>query len=286
MNTSLPQQVSAPAIADDMLLRMWLHGKQPNTACAYEADVRLFLAFTGAPLTETTLVHLQGFDASLSSAAASTRARRISAVRSVLNFATRYGAMPANPGAMLKVSKPRSTLAERILSEAEVARMIGAESDPRLRSLLRLLYVCGLRASEACDLRWRDLSGTDRKGGEARVLGKGGKLRKVGLPAWLWRELAALTPAIRPESFVLPGRDGGQLDRRAVHRAVKRAAKRARVNGAASPHWLRHSHASHALDNGASLATVRDGLGHASATTTSVYLHAKAGESSSSFIKG
>ncbi len=207
-------------------------------------------------------------------------------MRSVLNFATRYGAMPANPGAMLKVSKPRSTLAERILSEAEVARMIGAESDPRLRSLLRLLYVCGLRASEACDLRWRDMSGTDRKGGEARVLGKGGKLRKVGLPAWLWRELAALTPAIRPESFVLPGRDGGQLDRRAVHRAVKRAAKRARVNGAASPHWLRHSHASHALDNGASLAAVRDGLGHASATTTSVYLHAKAGESSSSFIKG
>ena len=285
MIASLPQQLSAPAVADDMLLRMWLHGKQPNTACAYEADVRRFLAFTGCPLTATTLVHLQGFESSLSEAAASTRARRISAVKSVLAFATRYGAMPANPGAMLKVSKPHSTLAERILSEAEVARMIGAESDPRLQALLRLLYACGLRASEACELRWRDLSGSERKGGEARVLGKGGKLRKVGVPAWLWRELAALTPAIRPESVVLPGRDGGQLDRRAVHRAVKRAARRARVNGAASPHWLRHSHASHALANGASLATVRDGLGHASANTTSGYLHAKAGESSSDFIK-
>ena len=176
MNTSPAQQVSAAAHVDEMLLRMWLHGRGANTRLAYEGDARRFLAFTGAPITATTLDQLQAYADSLEGAP-STRARRLAAVKSLLTFATKTNVMPLNPGAALRVEKPASTEAERILTEAEVAKLIGSETDPRRRALLRLLYVCGLRVSEACALRWQDLTGNDRKGGEARVLGKGKKLR-------------------------------------------------------------------------------------------------------------
>lgn len=270
---------------DDMLVRMWLHGRQPNTALAYAADVQRFAAFCGKPLAQVTLADLQDWDASGVALSRATRARRAASVKSLLSFALKMGYIALNPGVALKVEKASSTSAERILTRAEVARMIGAEIDARLRALLRLLYVCGLRASEACGLRWRDMAGTERKGGEARILGKGGKLRSVVVPADLWRELAALTSAPRPESPVVPARNGELLDRAAVHRAVKRAARRAGVNGAASPHWLRHSHASHALDNGCPPHVLQASMGHASLATTTGYLHVKAGEGSASFIK-
>ena len=198
-----------------MLLRMWLHGRSANTALAYEGDARRFLAFTGEPLTATTLAQLQAYADSLDDVAPATRARRLASVKSLLNFAAETKVMPLNPGAALRVSKPEAIGAERILSEAEIAKLLGAEIDPRRHALLRLLYVCGLRASEVCSLRWQDLTGSERKGGEARVLGKGGKLRRVTIPAGLWRELVALTPAIRPEAPV-------------IHRQRRRQAQSAR----------------------------------------------------------
>lgn len=278
--------VPAPMLSqDDMLVRMWLHGRQPNTALAYAADVRRFAAFCGKPLDRVTLADLQDWDAASPDASRATRARRAASVKSLLSFATKMGYLALNPGVALKVEKAQSTTAARILTQAEVARLIGAAIDDRRRALLMLLYVCGLRASEACDLRWRDMTGTDRKGGEARILGKGAKLRVVVVPPELWRELAALSPAARPDAPVIPARDGGPLDRAAVHRAVKSAARRAGVNGAASPHWLRHSHASHALDNGCKPHVLQASMGHASLATTTGYLHVKAGEGSASFIR-
>lgn len=265
---------------------MWLHGRAANTASAYESDARRFLALCGKPLADVTLADLQIFDAGMSDVAHATRARRLASVRSLLSFATRMGYLALNPAVALKLEKPSATTAEHVLSPAEVTRMIVGETDPRLRALLRLLYVLGLRASEACELRWRDLTGDSKKGGEARILGKGSKLRTVVVPADLWRELSALTPAIHPDAPVIRARDGGDLDRRTVHRAVKRAARRARVTDAASPHWLRHSHATHALEAGCKLHVLQASLGHSSVGTTSRYLHARAGDGSASFIKG
>jgi site-specific recombinase XerD len=174
-----------------MLLRTWLHGRQPNTAAAYAADARRFLAFAGKPLAAVTLADLQGWETGMTGSHA-TRTRRLAAVKSLLTFGARMGVLEHNAGVALKIQKAQSAAGERVLSQTDVTRLIAAEANPRLRALLRLLYVCGLRASELCALRWRDLSGTDRKGGEARILGKGGKLRVVVVPADLWRELAAL----------------------------------------------------------------------------------------------
>jgi integrase/recombinase XerD len=271
---------------DRQIVRHWLHGKQPNTASAYQADATRFLAFAGKPIADVQLTDLQAYSDSMPEVSTATRARRLSAIKSLLTFAVKGDFITSNPGAALQVGKAQITSADHLLSETDVRRMIGCEPDPRRRAVLRLLYVCGLRASEACGLRWRDMTGTDRKGGEAKILGKGGKLRTVVVPADLWRELAALTPALNHDSPVLPGARGAALRREAIHRIVKRAAKRAGVTEAASAHWLRHSHASHALDNGCKVHVLAESLGHASLATTSRYAHARAGERSAAFIKG
>jgi integrase/recombinase XerD len=80
-------------------------------------------------------------------------------------------------------------------------------------------------------------------------------------------------------------RPGQPLTERAVNYTLKGAAKRAGVNPAASIHWLRHAHASHAIDNGAPITLVSQTLGHADLKTTSVYAHARPGESSGRYLK-
>jgi integrase/recombinase XerD len=285
MNSVSAQALSPVSSLDDQVIKLWRHSLRPNTVTAYTTSVRQFQAFRACALAQVTLADLQDWSASMAHQAHGTRKARLAAVRSLLSYTTRMGYIPLNPGVAMRAEKPVATTVERILTHAQVTRMIAAEPDARLRALLRLLYVCGLRVSEACDLRWRDMRGNDRKGGEIQVFGKGAKIRAVGMPADLWRELAALSPTIVPDRPVVPGRDGGAMTSRAAHRAVKSAGRRIGVPEV-SPHWLRHSHASHALDNGCKLHVLQASLGHASVQTTSGYLHLKPGDSSASFIKG
>lgn len=281
----VPAQAFAPARSmDDGVIAMWLHGKAANTAAAYAHDARAFLAHCDRPLAAVRLEDLQAWDASMADAAHASRKRRLAAAKSLLTFAHRVGFLQVNAGAALRVERATETSCERILVAEDVRRMIAAEPDARRRALLRLLYVCGLRASEASGLRWRDMTGSEKKGGEARVLGKGGKLRQVEVPASLWRELAALAPDARPDAPVIPGL-GGEHGRKIVHRVVKRAARRAGVTEAASAHWLRHSHASHALDAGCKVHVLQQQLGHASLATTTKYAHVRKGQGSSSFLE-
>ncbi len=276
-------------VRDDMLLRMWLHGRSENTVVAYRRDAERFLSFAGKPLAEIALVDLQAWADSMEAVAQSTAARRLAAVKSMIAFAHRLGYLPFDVGRALRVAKPNRTAGERYLSETDVTRMIAAEPDMRRRAVLRLLYVCGLRASEACALCWRDMTppaaGKRNASGAARILGKGAKLRTVEVPAALWSELAGLTVVPKPDMPVIPARGGEALNRKAVHRVIKRAARRAGLDEAVSAHWMRHSHASHALDHGCPPHMLRESMGHASLNTTTGYSHAKKGEGSASFIR-
>ena len=277
---------------DEGVLRLWLANRSVNTKAAYERDVRAFFAWSGRSLAEVTLADLYGWWESQAGAALASRTRRLAAVKSLLTYAEKGGFLQLNPGVAFRVEKPTEALQERILPVAEVRRIIAGEPDDRRRALLRLLYTTGLRASEAADLRWRHMvpstarGGPDKHGGCARVLGKGGKLREVAILAALWGELAALALARGPETPVIAARNGEALDRHAVHRIVKRAVRRARVDPAASAHWLRHAHASHALDEGCPVHVLQASLGHASLSTTSKYVHVRPGEGSSAWVKG
>jgi integrase/recombinase XerD len=245
--------------------------------------VQGFVAFCGKPLAEVTLADLQAWQSSMTGVAPATQARRLAAVKSLLTFGHRVGHLAADVGQLLQTKKPPAGASDRILTEAEINRLVGAETDPRDRALLRLLYIAGLRASEAAGLRWKHLT-RQKKGGEATVLGKGNKVRTVGLTAALWAEIAALTPSPKPDSPVIPARAGGPINRQVVHRIVKRAARRAGLDRKVSPHWLRHSHASHALDRGAPPHVVQNSLGHASLATTTKYAHIRKGDASSKYL--
>jgi site-specific recombinase XerD len=266
----------AQARSDTHLLELWLFGKAVHTARYYRRVAGSFLHMLGAAgLHGATLGDLQAWTTALSGADGS-RHVALAAVKSLLTFGNRIGYLPVNVGAAIKLPPVRDALAERILPREAVYRLIDREPDPRNRALLKLLYVAGLRVSEACALRWRDLAERDTGRGQVTVFGKGGKTRRVLLPAAVWREIVALrgegagdeTPVFRPKRAALP------LDDRQARRLVEAAAQRAGLPRS-SPHWLRHAHASHVLEHGgASVALVRDSLGHASVATTSRYLHA------------
>lgn len=277
--------VARPA-ADTQLLSLWLHGRSPHTQAAYVANVRRFLAFTGKPLAAVTLADLQRFADNLAAQqlAPTSQARLLSALKSLLTFAHQTGYLPLNVGAALRLPKSRERLAERILSEAQVHTLLARERNARNHALLRLLYGAGLRVSEACVLCWRDLQPRGAAG-QVTVYGKGGKTRAVLLSAETWAELDQLRRGAGPDEPVFVSRTHQQpLTRRQVLRIVAAAAARAEIPAAVSPHWLRHAHASHALDRGAPISLVQTTLGHASVQTTGRYLHARPDASSAQYL--
>jgi integrase/recombinase XerD len=141
-----------------------------------------------------------------------------------------------------------------------------------------------VRVSELCGLRWRDLQ-TNLDSAQITVFGKGGKTRAVRLPASVWNLLTRLRGQADDDQPLFRSRKkGGALTSVGVLRIVRRAARRAGFDVAVSPHWLRHAHASHALDRGAPIHLVQATLGHASITTTGRYLHAKPADSSSRYL--
>lgn len=275
----------AQAHSDAHLLALWLHGRSAATRRAYAADLAAFFAHVRRPLHAVTLGDVQVFQDSLASLATATEARRLSAVKSLLSFGHKTGYLPVNVGAAIRLPKVKGTLAERILTIDAVLHMLALERHGRDKALLRLLYLGGLRISEACGLRGRDLVSRD-DAGQVTVFGKGGKTRAVLLKASVWQELEQLRPA-DPDRAVFRSREGGgALDPSQAHRIVKRAAQRAGLSDAVSAHWLRHAHVSHALDRGAPVHLVQATVGHASLATTSRYAHARPSDSSSRYLPG
>jgi site-specific recombinase XerD len=271
------------ADTDQQLIALWLHGRSPHTQRAYAADVGRFLAYAGKPLGMVTLGDLQAFADALADRPATSRARILSSVKSLLAFGHRLGYLPFDVGRALRLPPIKSALASRILPEDAVHAMIALEPDARNRALLRLLYATGLRVSELAALTWGDVRPRE-DAGQVTAFGKGGKTRAVLLSASTWAALGELRGEAGPAEPVFRSRKGGPLGAEQVLRIVRRAARRAGVEGAVSPHWLRHAHASHALDRGAPIHLVQATLGHASVATTGRYLHARPTDSSSRYL--
>ena len=273
------------SFGDEDLLKLWLHGKSENTRDAYMRDVMAFSEFVDVPFADVTLAQIQAFDSSLVRFKPATRARKLSAVKSLLSFGHQIGHLERNPAAPVKAPPLKDGLSERILSEESVANIISGIADRRNRLILLVLYYGGLRVSEACSLEWNSV--LFRRGAiQLSIHGKGGQTRQVLLPARMGNDLRLLResrPAHSPV-FVSKKTDG-RLHRSQIYRIVRDAALRAGLDVAVSPHWLRHAHASHALDNGAPTHLVQRTLGHKSMATTGRYAHARPKDSSGRFIR-
>lgn len=270
---------------DNQVVAMWLHGRPQTTQRAYAYEIKALLAVVVKPLKAITLGDLQGYFSGLADLAPASQARAINAAKSLFSFAQRIGYLIFNPCAAILSPKIKNTLAERILPEAQVHRLLALEPHPRNRVLLRLLYAAGLRVSEVSGLKWRDVQEREEGAGQITVYGKGGKTRVILLSMNTWAELITIKGEARPDTPVFTSRKGrGHLHPSQVKRIVEVAAVRAGVLAPVSPHWLRHAHASHALDRGCPIHLVQATLGHASIATTGKYLHARPEDSSARYL--
>lgn len=262
---------------DEKVVRLWLHGRSQHTIRAYRRDVAALLAFVGKSLVEVTLADLQAFADSLRSRD-SSRARTLAAIKSLFSFAAQMGYCRFNVGAALRKPKSADTLPDRILDEASVLLMV-RQTQGRDHALVRLLYAGGFRVSEVVSLQWKNIATAADGSAFVTVFGKGGKTRTVRISKATAEVLHSLRGDATDEAFVFPGRHG-HLDASQAWRIVRKAAKVAGIERAVSPHFLRHAHASHAIDKGVKITTVRDTLGHASIATTNRYAHARPDDSS------
>ncbi len=278
--------LTAAEDAETRLIAQWLHGRSPHTQAAYRTAVAAFRAGCAVPLDRVTLGDLQAWADQLagSGLAAASQALRLTALKSLLSFGHTLGVLPVNAGAALRVPGRRSRLAERILPEAEVHRLLALETHSRNHALLRLLYASGLRVSEATALRWRDLQAAG-DAGQVTVWGKGEKERTVRLPAGVFAELLRLRGDAGDDAPVFRSRKrGGPLTSSQAERIVRAAAQRAGITAPVSPHWLRHALASHSLDRGCPIHVLQQTLGHSSLATTSRYSHARPGDSAGLYV--
>ena len=148
---------------------------------------------------------------------------------------------------------------DRIIDSIDLSTSHGV----RNAAMLELLYSCGLRVSECCELRFQDLSLEHKY---LRVMGKGSKERLIPI-----RQEIQEKPGCR--DFLFLSRLGRPLSRQMVLMVIKELAKEVGIQKSISPHTLRHSFATHLLEGGASLSAIRDLLGHADIATTEIYTH-------------
>jgi tyrosine recombinase XerC len=269
--------------------RRHLQGRNlsPYTIRNYLSDLSHFLQFLQEEALSLQTLSRQTFRHYLArlsqdGVAPASIARKVSTIRTFLRFLVQEGHLEHDPLSGVRGPKrPRRLPA--YLSPEQVTALIEAASgaspgELRDRALLELLYACGLRVSEVTGL---DVGDVDLAEGIARVRGKGGKERLVlmGRPAVqaLRRYLRDGRPALLRQPYqqalFLNMRDGQRLSARSVQAIVRRYAQRAGIDRRVWPHLLRHTFATHMLDGGADLRVVQELLGHASPTSTQIYMH-------------
>lgn len=269
---------------DVQVIAMWLHDKARHTQKAYANDIKKFMDFIGKSLNAITIGDVQSFMDSIGDYSPATKARMAASIKSLFSFAKRIGYLHFDVASPIKLAKVKNTLNERILCEEDIQKMIILTNKPRDRALLRLLYIAGLRISEACNLKWLDIQPANGEGAYLNVFGKGDKTRSILVDQKTYNELLDLKGDAGSDDPVFVSQKGNALSVPQAWRIVKKAAKRAKIDAPVSPHWFRHAHASHALDRGAPIHLVQATLGHASVATTGRYLHARPHDSSSLYL--
>jgi len=261
-------------------------GAAQNTLDSYGRDLRHFTEFKGSAIAEAAADDIRSYLAYLEreGMAASTAARRLSALRQFYRFLNAEGMRADDPSSAID-SPRRVRPLPKVLTEVEVEQLLkaartykGAEGI-RLVALMELLYATGLRVSELLMLPYPAIQA---ERAFVVVKGKGGRERMVPLSEPAIKALEQYDTVRsrfvrRPAdaNWLFPSRSkGGHLTRQRFSQLVKELALEAQIDPAkVSPHSLRHAFASHLLANGADLRAVQQMLGHADISTTQIYTH-------------
>lgn len=262
-------------------------GFSDNTREAYLRDVRQFFEFInseGLGVCEVTLEDLHRFTWQLHEVGISARsiARIHSGLRSFYSYMLLEGMIETNPTALLESPKKGVRLPE-VLSTEEIDAILSVIDlslleGQRDKAVIELLYSCGLRVTELCNLKMHDLFLEE---GFLRVVGKGNKERLVPMSPKAVKELGLwfatrniILPKAGEEDYVfLSVRRRQHLSRITVFHNLRLYAERAGIKKTISPHTLRHSFATHLLEGGANLRVIQAMLGHEQISTTEIYTH-------------
>jgi len=276
----------------DGVLREYLYylkvekGLSENSVAAYRRDIEKlhsFLKDAHIDLLTAEREHLSDFLIELSSLGihARTQARILSGLKSFYRFLIYRDRRTDDPTELLGAPKIGLHLPE-VLSLNEIDAMILAidlskPEGQRNKTIIEMLYGSGLRVSELVNLK---LSNLYTEEGYMLVEGKGSKQRLVPVSKKAQQELKRwyidrnlLTIVKGQEDFVFLNRRGHQLTRAMIFTIIKQLAELAGIRKSVSPHTLRHSFATHLLENGANLRAIQQLLGHESITTTELYTH-------------
>lgn len=263
-------------------------GLSENTRQAYERDLRLFcktLGFKNSDaLVNVSREQITEYMTQLKEKglAAATIARKLAAIKAFYRFMTAEGYMDANPAEVVEAGTKGIKL-PRVLSEDEVVRLLNQPDITtaegfRDRTMLEVLYATGMRVSELINLT---LDRVDLNMKYIIAFGKGSKERIVPLGSvaaeflqqYLEKVRPKLTHADRNTNIVFLAFGGHELTRQRFWQIIRAYGRKANINKALTPHILRHSFATHLLDNGADLRSVQELLGHSDISTTQIYTH-------------
>jgi|TARA_B100000768_G_C11280181_1_gene378109 integrase/recombinase XerD len=264
-------------------------GLSENSIAAYLRDINQFSRFCiseqavthpgiiTTPVIQNYMQHL--YDREI---ARNSQARMLSGIRSFAKFLRLENIISNDPVELVSAPRPERKLPD-VLSIEEVDRIISAvdlsrREGVRNKAMLEVLYSCGLRVTELCELQLSKVDFIDKV---IQVTGKGNKTRTIPIGAtaiqaiedYLSEYRSQILPMKGHEDTVFLGRQGRGLSRQMAFTMLRRVAIHAQIRKSISPHTFRHSFATHLIESGADLRAVQEMLGHEQIATTEIYTH-------------
>jgi integrase/recombinase XerD len=272
--------------SDNDFINMFIANKKrrsENTARVYKIEIKKFRMRCTKPLREITFSDLVDYAESIQDLSINTQARCLSIVRSLFRLAKDTGYIPFNPAEVLTIPQTPDEGANRYLTPSEVKRLLETAKEHSLTAFISTSFILltGVRISEFVTIKWCDFYEDTHGNIGCKVLGKGKKYRNVKIREDLWNIVKQYRGSKNLEiqlnqndkSPLIQNKYGNHYTDRYFRKLMKSLGQKANINKNISPHWLRHTNVTFALDGGASIRQVQNDLGHSSPSVTQRYDH-------------
>lgn len=250
--------------------KLILLGYSSNTLKTYKSGIIQFLTYFEAfDVKQINKEQIEQFVYHLKSKKRISESKQNTIINAIKFF---YEKVLGKPREFYEITRPKKSInLPNVLSRKEIKALFATTTNMKHRAILMTIYSAGLRLSELINLRVEDI--LSEEGSIFIKASKNKKDRYTVLSPLLLDTLRKYYKAYRPAYWLFEGADGGQYSSSSVQKIFRKSVKRANINPWATPHTLRHSFATHLLENGTSMRQVQAALGHASSKTTEIYTH-------------